>query len=245
MRRVANVCLGLGLLTVTAGIGMVLYPMLSAYLAERPLFQTSILLGESAYSPWLQTSDPALRVGLGVTLAPRFAAREWRREGDGELIQLYRFPLHYRVRDEDGNTLIDQWILLDGGANRTLPPDYNELAEPVTVTVNAMFDPFRMPAGKRVRLEALLLPDRHYSAELLQAELRMFRQPLPALILLRQGMAAVFTGLGLMLLGFAAEARAGSRTVVTKPAVQPTPVWTFPTPAPRQPMPSPVLRQAL
>lgn len=244
MRRLASFCCSLGLLITLAGVGAALFPLANAYWAERPLFKTSILIGESAYSPWLQASDPALRVGLGLTIAPRFAAQELQREGDGEQVGLYRFPLHYRVRDEAGNMLIDQWVLLDASESRTLSPDYGELDELAPVTVDAVFDPFPMPADQRVRVEALLLPDRLYSADIIQAELRTFRQPPAATLLMRQGLAAVFAGLALMLLGLFTELRAAGRAVVAQPPKQATPVWPFPAPAQRHLPPGPVLRQA-
>lgn len=223
MRRVASVCFALGLLVTLAGAGMALFPVLRAVLAERPWFQTAILIGEAAASPWLQARAPAARVGMGLVIAPRFAARELRPDGAGELIGLYRFPLHYRVRAEDGEVLIDQWVLLEGGADRVLSQDQVELGGigldvPGPLAVDVRFGPFPLPPGKRLRLEAVLLPDRLYSADLIQAELRLFRQPVSAYALVRQGVAVLCAGLALMLLGLGAELRVARRAVRQPPA---------------------------
>lgn len=244
MRRFASLCCALGLLTALAGIGTAIYPLLSSYSAKRPLFQAPILLGESAYSPWLRSSAPAMRVGLGVTIAPRFVAQELQPQGDGDQVGLYRFPLHYRVRDEDGNMLIDQWVLLDASENRILTQNYSELEAPDSITLDAVFDSFPIPKNQRVRVEALLLPDRLYSAEIVQAELRTFRQPPAAIALIRHGIAAIFAGVLLILLGLLTEIRAAARLAATtvRPA---TPAWAFPAPARPQPVAETPLQQAL
>ncbi|HEX5513823.1 MAG TPA: hypothetical protein VFY81_05465 [Gammaproteobacteria bacterium] len=149
---------------------------------------------------------------------PRFAAQEMQRDGAGQQVALYRFPLHYRVRDESGNMLIDQWVLIDASENRTLSRSHSERLETTAVTVNAIFDPFLITQPKRVRIEALLLPDRAYSADLEQAELRLFRQLPPAGGAIRFGLAGIFSGLALMLFGLLAELLPAAAVSAVRPA---------------------------
>jgi hypothetical protein len=187
------------------GIGAALLPFADALWASRPVFRTGIELGESAYSSWLSAADSSMRVGLDVRIMPRFSAEELRGDGLGEQVGLYRFPMHYRVRDQAGRLLMDQWVLVDAAQQRTLRQDYRELSEPVSLSVSASFDPFPVERGQPVRVEALLLPDRVYGAEVEQAELRVFRQPPPAMAAIRQGLFGMIAGLGVMVLGLLGE----------------------------------------
>lgn len=193
-----------GAAATLAGLGFVLLPLGDAVWAGRPMFRSPIEVGESAYSHWLPIDDPHARVGLKLTVAPRLGTQEMRRDGNGEYVGLYRFPMHYRVRDEAGKLLIDQWVIIDATRDRTLAEDYTEWLDPRPIVVEAEFDAFPVSTDK-IRVEALLLPDRLYSADIDQAELRLFREPLPITGYVRTGLAAAFVGLLLMISGLAGE----------------------------------------
>lgn len=227
MRLSARLCFAVGIAAAAAGIGSALTPLIKAVSAKRPLFRASIQLGEAAASHWLNADASALRTGLSIKITPRFATQEMRRDGAGEQVALYRFPLHYRVRDESGNMLIDQWVLIDASENRTLSRNYSERLEVTPVIVNATFDPFPTTQAKRVRIEALLLPDRVYSADLEQAELRLFRQLPPAVGAIRLGLAGIFSGLALMLFGLLAELLPAAAVSAVRPATAAASVRVF------------------
>lgn len=205
MRILTRSCFSLGVALAALGIGAAFLPFADALWASRPIFRIGVALGESAYSSWLSTADSAMRVGLEVRVIPRFSAEELRGDGSGEQVGLYRFPMHYRVRDQAGQLLMDQWVLVDATQQRTLRQDYIELLEPMTLSVNANFDPFPVERGQRVRVEALLLPDRLYGADVERAELRVFRQPPPAMAAIRQGLVGMIAGLGVMVVGLLGE----------------------------------------
>jgi hypothetical protein len=203
MNIIARIVFAAGVSAIVLGLGRVLIPVGDALWAGRLLFRTPIEIGESARSPWLRVDDAAARVGLGITTTPRYAARQIRRDGDDA--GLYRFPLHYRVRDDSGRLLIDQWVMLDATDKPALRQDHVERRDSGPVTVDAVFDAFAVPRGSRIRIQAMLLPDRVYGADIERAELHLFRQPPPPTASIRQGLMAALAGLTLMLLGLLGE----------------------------------------
>lgn len=250
MRLIARLCFAVGVAAVAVGVGIALAPLVDASWAQRPLFRTSIELGEEASSHWLRTDVSTMRAGLKVTIMPRFVTQEMRSAGDGKQVGLYRFPFHYRVRDQSGNMLIDQWVLIDAAENRTLSQNYTESLDLAPITVDAVFDPFPLQSAKHARIEALLLPDRLYSADIEQAELRLFRQPQLVMGSIRLGLAAIFGGMVLMLLSLFAELALAVAAAAEWPVVQPsaTRVLVFRSRSRPQPVLAPVSvarRQAL
>jgi hypothetical protein len=201
MTVLARACLALGLAAVTAGIMIVLVPFGDALLATRPVFRAPIQPGESAYSRWISVEDPVVRVGVELTITPRLAAEDMRASGADRYVGLYRLPLHYRVRDDAGRLLIDQWVLLDATRDRTLRQEQIDHPNPVPLRVNSVFDAVQVEPGARVRVEAVLLPDRLYSADVDLAELRLFREPPPLTGPVRGALQGLFAGIGLILLG--------------------------------------------
>lgn len=198
-------CFAIGMALTVLGATVAIWPFASSLWASRPVFQAVIETGESAYSAWLPATASAMRVGLDVEIVPRFSAQELRRDGHGEQVGLYRFPLHYRARDQNGQLLIDQWVLIDATQQQTLRQDQLDVDEPMQLSVALQFDPFPVEHGQTVRVEALLLPDRVYGAELAQAELRVFRHPPLLVSSIRQGLIGISAGLSLMLLGLLGE----------------------------------------
>lgn len=180
-------------------------PVADALWAKRAVFRTTIALGESASTPWLSATASSMRIGVDLTLLSHRSAQELRRDGAGEDVSLYRFPLHYRVRDQAGQLLIDQWVMLDATQQRTLRQDHVELNEPVQLDVHANFDRFQVDRDQRVRVEALLLPDQSYGAELLRAELRAYRQATISMAMIQRGLSAALIGIVMMVLGLVGE----------------------------------------
>lgn len=204
MKIIIRMWFAAGAAATLAGLGFVLLPLGDAVWASRPIFQSSVEVGESAYSHWLPVDDPHARVGLKLIVAPRLGTQEMRRDGNGENVGLYRFPMHYRVRDEAGTLLIDQWVMIDATRDRTLAEDHTEWLDSQPIVVEAEFDAFPVNTD-RIRVEALLLPDRLYSADVDQAELRLFRQPPSITDYVRTGLGAALIGLLLMASGLVGE----------------------------------------
>lgn len=204
MTIIARICFAAGAAASIAGLGIALAAVADAVWASRPLLRAPVQLSESAFSHLLYVGDPAARVGLGLTVAPGDGSGEIR-GNSGRVVDHYRFPLHYRVHDESGRLLIDQRVIIDSAGRDTFRRDYVERPDATPATVHAVFDAFPVPADGRIRIEARLLPDDRHGADIAWAELRLFRQPTPAAASVRQGLAALLAGLGLMLLGLLGE----------------------------------------
>lgn len=206
MKLIARICFCAGIGAGALGFGFILVAFMDALAAQRPLLQTVIAPGEVVATRWLDIADPTARVGLSLTIVPRFTTRAISPERD-EPVDLYRFALHYRARDGSGELLIDQRVLVDAGQGRALHADFTERLDGRPITVDAVFDAFPVTPSENLRVEAVLLPDRHYSADLQRAELRLFRQPPPATAAIRHGISGLLGGLALLLLGLGAELR--------------------------------------
>ncbi len=205
MKLIARICFCAGLGAGALGLGLILVALAAALAAQRPLLQTAIAPDQVVVSRWLDITDPTARVGLGLTIVPRFATRT---AGAGEeAADLYRFVLRYRVRDSTGELLIDQRVLVDAGQGRVPHSEFMERLNGQPITVDAVFDAFPVTPAESLRVEAVLSPDRHYGADLQRAELRLFRQPPPATAAIRHGVFGLLGGLMLLLLGLCAELR--------------------------------------
>ena len=219
--RTVFVC---GCLLLGGGLIFSLHGLLHSYWSARPLIQQPLMAGQFVRTGWVDIDAERGRVGLELLVRSRALAPELRPDRQGELVPLYRFPLDYRVIDQEGRVLLAQRVQADATGGRALGFERSYFGDSQLTEVTLLLDPFHIVDGP-VQVEARLYPDRDFGAELDHASLSLRAAP-PLLVISTQGVFAAVGGLVLMLFGLLGELQRAP------PRAQPQPV-AIPQPQPK------------
>lgn len=172
--------LGVGLVGI--GLTWALALLVEHWLAQQPHTRVTMEPGwVFRTAPIELTAGESGRVGVALTVASRYQARQFSPRGDGGLVDLYRVPIHYQVLDSLGKPILSQWVVLDAARDRLLRLERLPKSTLETQRLQARFDPFPVPSDGVVRVEMRVDPDDTYLAEVTGTELRVFRhRPSPA-----------------------------------------------------------------
>jgi len=197
---------------VVAGLGWAIALLVLYLLAQQPLARVATEPG------WMFRTEPieldpgeSGRVGVELTVTSHYSARAFSPRGEGAEVDLYQVPIHYRVLNSQGETLLAQWVVLDANRNHLLRQEQRPKLELVGQRLRAKFDPFRVPADGNVQVEMRVHTDDAYGAELMDAQLQVFRHQPAAATKLPTALLTGGVGMLLLIGAVLLEAWAGIR----------------------------------
>lgn len=193
-----------GALLLAGSLVIICMLLLWHTLARTPAGSQPLLVGQSLRSDWLELPEGRFRVVAELTARTHSFAPEMHPGGAGSFQPLFRFPVDYRVVDDQGRELMRQRVWIDSIGQRTLALHRPYLGQGQTRRVEVQFDSFNLRGDRPVRLEARLHPDHAFGAEIDSASIAL-RPVVSVPLVVAPGLLVALGGLLLMLLALALE----------------------------------------